>query len=73
MYSATTVPFSGMSRLRFCSPVPPTMSPRTSDELIRDLGPTGLVMNPGCEIPFNAKPENVRAMVEATREFGTFA
>jgi len=42
-------------------------------DLIRDLGPTGLVMNPGCDVPFNARPENVRAMVAATHEFGTFA
>ena len=39
-------------------------------DLIRDLGPAGLIMNSGCDIPYNAPKENVRAMVEATREFG---
>ena len=29
-------------------------------------------MNSGCDIPFNAKHENVQAMVDATKEFGTF-
>jgi uroporphyrinogen-III decarboxylase len=39
-------------------------------DLIRDVGPTGLLVCPGCDAPINAKPENVRAMVEASREFG---
>lgn len=39
-------------------------------DLIRDLGKIGLIMNSGCDIPFNAKPKNVQAMYEATREFG---
>jgi len=35
-------------------------------ELIRDLGPTGLIMNSGCDIPYNAPRANVEAMVAAT-------
>jgi len=42
-------------------------------ELIRDLGPTGLVMNSGCDIPYNAPRANVEAMLAATRECGTYA
>lgn len=42
-------------------------------ELIRDLGPTGLIMKPGCDAPFNALRENMEAMVAATHEFGTFS
>ena len=42
-------------------------------DLIRDLGPTGLIMNSGCDIPYTSPKENVRAMVEATHEYGTFA
>jgi uroporphyrinogen-III decarboxylase len=39
-------------------------------ELIRDVGPTGLILCPGCDAPINAKPENMEAMVAASREFG---
>lgn len=42
-------------------------------ELIRDLGPTGLIMNPGCDIPPNAPRANVEAFVTATHECGTYA
>lgn len=42
-------------------------------DLISDLGPTGLIMNSGCDIPYNSPPENVQAMVAATHDFGTFA
>ena len=41
-------------------------------DLVRNLGPTGLVMNSGCDIPYNASRANVEAMVAATREFGTY-
>jgi uroporphyrinogen-III decarboxylase len=37
-----------------------------------DLDPTGLVMNSGCDIPYNAPRVNVEAMVAATRDFGTY-
>jgi uroporphyrinogen-III decarboxylase len=29
-------------------------------DLIRDIGPTGLLLTPGCDAPFNAKPEKWR-------------
>jgi uroporphyrinogen-III decarboxylase len=41
------------------------------ETLIKDIGKEGLIMNSGCDIPFNAKHENVQAMVDATKEFGT--
>ena len=34
-------------------------------ELIRDIGPTGFILASGCDIPSNAKYENVMAMVRA--------
>lgn len=36
-----------------------------SSRLIRDLGPTGFILAQGCDIPPNAKPENVSAMIAA--------
>jgi len=42
-------------------------------ELIKSLGPRGLIMNPGCDIPFNAPRANVEAFVAATHEYGTYA
>jgi uroporphyrinogen-III decarboxylase len=65
----------------FLGDVPPAMlAAGTPDdvrtyvkELIRDLGPTGLIMHSGCDIPFNAPRSNVEAMIEATYEFGTYA
>lgn len=33
--------------------------------LIEDLGPTGFILSSGCDIPYNAKFDNVKAMVEA--------
>ena len=33
--------------------------------LIRELGPTGFILQSGCDIPANAKLENVQAMVAA--------
>ncbi len=42
-------------------------------ELIRDLGPKGLIMNPGCDIPINAPRANVEAFVAATHECGPSA
>ncbi len=40
-------------------------------DLIRDIGPTGLILCPGCDAPINAKPENMEAMVAASREYGS--
>jgi uroporphyrinogen-III decarboxylase len=39
-------------------------------DLVRDVGPTGLILSSGCDIPVNAKPENVEAFVAASREYG---
>jgi hypothetical protein len=38
---------------------------RYATELIRDLGPAGFILHSGCDIPENAKLQNVRAMVAA--------
>lgn len=40
-------------------------------DLVRDIGPTGLILCPGCDAPANAKPENMQAFVDACEEFGT--
>ena len=40
-------------------------------ELIRDVGPTGLILCAGCDAPINAKPENMEAMAAASREYGS--
>lgn len=40
-------------------------------DLIRDVGPTGLILSSGCDIPVNAKFENVEAFVAAGKEYGT--
>ncbi|HEC09482.1 MAG TPA: methyltransferase [Acidimicrobiales bacterium] len=40
------------------------------EALIRDIGRTGLILCPGCDVPINAKPENVVALARAGREFG---
>jgi uroporphyrinogen-III decarboxylase len=39
-------------------------------DLVRDVGPTGLLLCPGCDAPINAKPENMEAFVAASNEFG---
>jgi len=36
-----------------------------SQALIRDIGPTGFILSSGCDVPFNAKLENVRMMIRA--------
>ena len=38
--------------------------------LVRDVGPTGLLLCPGCDGPINTKPENMEAFLAAGREFG---
>lgn len=40
-------------------------------DLVRDIGPRGLLLCPGCDAPFNAKPENMEAFVAAGREYGS--
>ncbi len=39
-------------------------------DLIRDVGPTGLLLCPGCDAPINTKLENMEAFIAAGREFG---
>jgi uroporphyrinogen-III decarboxylase len=39
-------------------------------DLARDVGPTGLILCPGCDAPMNTKPENMQAFVAASLEFG---
>lgn len=39
-----------------------------SAKLIREIGPTGFIMCSGCDIPFNAKKENVEAMYRAVED-----
>jgi hypothetical protein len=34
-------------------------------KLIKDMGPTGFILGPGCGVPMNANPENVKAMISA--------
>ena len=40
-------------------------------DLVRDVGPTGLLLCPGCDAPINTRPENMEAFVAASREYGT--
>lgn len=51
----------------------PLLSNGTPDEvynhvrdLIRDVGPTGLILCPGCDAPIDTKPENMQAFVAAS-------
>ena len=37
-------------------------------KLIREIGPDGFILQSACDIPTNAKLENVQAMVSAARE-----
>ena len=39
-----------------------------SSKLIREIGPEGFILQSGCDIPANAKLENVQAMVAATMD-----
>lgn len=39
-----------------------------SRKLIREIGPEGFILQSGCDIPANAKLENVQAMVAAAME-----
>jgi len=39
-------------------------------DLARDVGPTGLILCPGCDAPIDAKPENMQAFVAASLESG---
>ncbi|MCZ7568658.1 MAG: uroporphyrinogen decarboxylase family protein [Ardenticatenaceae bacterium] len=35
------------------------------------MGPTRLILCPGCDAPINTRPETVEAFVAAAREYGT--
>ena len=37
--------------------------------LCRDIGPTGYIVASGCDIPTNARPENVKAMCDAANSY----
>jgi uroporphyrinogen-III decarboxylase len=39
-------------------------------DLARDVGPTGLILCPGCDAPIDARPENMQAFAAASLEFG---
>ncbi|MBI5440371.1 MAG: hypothetical protein HY900_04070, partial [Deltaproteobacteria bacterium] len=39
-------------------------------DLVRDVGPTGLMLCPGCDAPINTRPENMEAFVAAGQEYG---
>lgn len=39
-------------------------------DLVRDIGPTGLILCPGCDAPINTKPENMEAFLAAAHEYG---
>lgn len=38
-----------------------------STKLIRDIGPTGFILGQACDIPYDAKVENVKAMISAAQ------
>jgi len=39
-------------------------------DLVRDVGPTGLLLCPGCDAPIDTKPENMEAFIIASKEYG---
>jgi uroporphyrinogen-III decarboxylase len=39
-------------------------------DLVSDVGPTGLLLCPGCDAPIDTKPENMEAFITASSEFG---
>jgi uroporphyrinogen-III decarboxylase len=68
-------------RLCIMGDVPPHLMVRgTRDQvaeycrgLIRDVGKSGgFILSPGCECPMNAKPENVKTLIEIANEEGRY-
>jgi uroporphyrinogen-III decarboxylase len=39
-------------------------------DLVRDIGPEGLILCPGCDAPINTRRENMEAFVAASLEYG---
>ncbi|MCB2227819.1 MAG: hypothetical protein KQH53_14155 [Desulfarculaceae bacterium] len=39
-------------------------------DLVRDVGPEGLILCPGCDAPINTKVDNMQAFLDSSREFG---
>ncbi|MFQ5409395.1 MAG: uroporphyrinogen decarboxylase family protein [Anaerolineales bacterium] len=37
-------------------------------DLARDVGPTGLILGPGCDAPLDTKPENMQAFIAASKD-----
>jgi uroporphyrinogen-III decarboxylase len=66
-------------RMAIMGDVPaPLLSTGTPDDvyayvrnLVGDVGPSGLILCPGCDGPIDAKPENMEAFVAASLEFGS--
>jgi uroporphyrinogen decarboxylase len=48
----------------------PELVYRKSRELIQSAGPGGFILSSGCEVPRDTPPENVEAMVRASRDGG---
>jgi uroporphyrinogen-III decarboxylase len=36
-------------------------------KLINEIGPSGFILSSGCDIPMDAKPENVAAMIASVK------
>jgi uroporphyrinogen-III decarboxylase len=64
-------------RMALCGDVPSSIfaagTPQDVREyvraLVRDIGPTGLILCPGCDAPINTKAENMQAFAAACEEF----
>jgi hypothetical protein len=42
-------------------------------DLVCDVGPSGLILAPGCDAPIDTRPENMEAWIAACHEFGKVA
>ncbi len=42
-------------------------------DLVRDVGPNGLILCPGCDAPGNTPPANMEAFIAASHDFGSVA